>query len=118
MAEVEARTITSQDVTDEYVDSQSRLASMRATEQRLLSFLEQAESVEDALRVQKELSDLQLRIEETQGRLNFLSQTAAYSLIEVSLRLAPSGPSRERRAGRVRASGPAREVPGILHSPA
>ena len=29
------------------------------------------------------------RIEETQGRLNFLSQTAAFSLIEVSLRLAP-----------------------------
>ena len=89
MAEVEARTITSQDVTDEYVDSQSRLASMRATEQRLLSFLEQAESVEDALRVQKELGELQIRIEETQGRLNFLSQTAAYSLIQVSLRLAP-----------------------------
>ena len=34
MAEVEARAITSQDVTDEYVDSQSRLVSMRATEQR------------------------------------------------------------------------------------
>ncbi len=89
MAEVEARTITSQDVTDEYVDSQSRLVSMRATEQRLLSFLEQAQSVEDALNVQRELADLQLRIEETQGRLNFLSQTAAFSLIEVSLRLAP-----------------------------
>ena len=105
MAEVEARSITSQDVTDEYVDSQSRLVSMRATEQRLLSFLERAESVEDALRVQKELSDLQLRIEETQGRLNFLSQTAAFSLIEVSLRLAPqaldvnAGPDTSARVG-------------------
>ena len=73
MAEVEARAITSQDVTDEYVDSQSRLVSMRATEQRLLSYLEQSDSVEDALLVQKELSNLQLRIEQTQGRLNFLS---------------------------------------------
>ena len=105
MAEVEARSITSQDVTDEYVDSQSRLVSMRATEQRLLSFLDQAGNVEDALRVQKELSDLQLRIEETQGRLNFLSQTAAFSLIEVSLRLAPqtidvnAGPDTSARVG-------------------
>ncbi len=105
MAEVEARSITSQDVTDEYVDNQSRLVSMRATEQRLLSFLDQAETVEDALLVQKELSDLQLRIEETQGRLNFLSQTAAFSLIEVSLRLAPqaldvnAGPDTSARVG-------------------
>ena len=105
MGEVEARSITSQDVTDEYVDSQSRLVSMRATEQRLLSFLEQSDSVEDALLVQKELSDLQLRIEATQGRLNFLSQTAAFSLIEVSLRLAPqtidvnAGPDTSARVG-------------------
>ncbi len=85
---VESRSVTSDDVTDEFVDSQSRLASMRATEQRLLSFLEIAEDVEDALLIQGELSSLQLRIEETEGRLSFLSQTAAYSLIEVSLKLA------------------------------
>ncbi len=85
--EVESRAVTSEDVTDEYVDNQSRLTSMRATELRLLSFLEQAEDVEDALAVQSELSRLQQQIEQTQGRLNFLEQTAAYSLIEVSLKL-------------------------------
>ena len=42
----------------------------------------------DALLIQEELSSLQLRIEEIEGRLSFLSQTAAYSLIEVSLKLA------------------------------
>lgn len=35
---VDSRAVTSDDVTDEYVDSQSRLASLRATEERLLSF--------------------------------------------------------------------------------
>ena len=85
--EVESRAVTSEDVTDEYVDSQSRLTSMRATELRLLSFLERAEDVEDALAVQSELSRLQQQIEQTQGRLNFLEQTAAYSLVEVSLKL-------------------------------
>ena len=84
--EVESRAVTSEDVTDEYVDSQSRLASMRATEKRLLSFLEQARDVEDALLVQKEISQLQREIEQVQGRLNFLSQTAAFSLIEVYLK--------------------------------
>ena len=86
---VEARSVTSQDVTDQYVDNQSRLSSLLATEERLLSFLDQADKVEDALAVQNELSNLQLQIEETRGRLNFLEQTAAYSLIDVSLRVPP-----------------------------
>ncbi len=86
--DVESRAISSQDVTDDYVDTQSRLTSLRATEQRLLSFLERANNVEDALSVQKELADLQLRIEEAEGRLNYLGQTSAFSLIEVTVKLA------------------------------
>ena len=85
--EVESRAVTSEDVTDEYVDSQSRLVSLRATEERLLSFLDRAGKVEDALLVQKEISELQQQIETIQGRLNFLEQTAAFSLLEVSLKL-------------------------------
>ena len=85
--EVESRAVTSEDVTDEYVDSQSRLVSLRATEERLLSFLDRAGKIEDALLVQKEISELQQQIEEIQGRLNFLEQTAAFSLLEVSLKL-------------------------------
>ena len=101
----ESRAISSQDVTEEFVDSQSRLESMRATERRLLSFLEQAVTVEDALLVQEQLNLLQQDIEQTQGRINALSQTAAFSLIEVSLRVAPIaigvdvGPDVSGRAG-------------------
>ena len=106
-SDVESRALTSEDVTDEYVDSESRLASMRVAEERLLSFLDRALNVEDALRVQNEVAALQLQIEAIQGRLNFLQQTAAYSLIEVSLRLAPgtvavdAGPDPSFRVGEV-----------------
>ncbi len=105
--DVESRALTSEDVTDEYVDSESRLASMRITEERLLSFLDRALNVEDALRVQNEVAALQLQIEEIQGRLKFLEQTAAYSLIEVGLRVAPgvvevdAGPDPSFRVGEV-----------------
>ena len=51
--EVEAESSTSQDVTDEYVDSNSRLRSLRATEESLLNLLARANDVEDALRVQR-----------------------------------------------------------------
>ncbi|MDE2837154.1 MAG: DUF4349 domain-containing protein [Chloroflexota bacterium] len=87
--DVVTSTVTSDDVTDQYVDTQSRLNSLRATEARLLGFLEQTQNVEEALKVQSELSSIQLQIEEMQGRLNYYDQVAAFSLIEVNLTVAP-----------------------------
>lgn len=86
---VEWESSNSQDVTDEYVDSSSRLRSLRATEEALLGLLERATDVEDALEVQRELSELQAEIESLQGRIKFLQETAAFSLINVEMSLAP-----------------------------
>ena len=105
--DVESLQLTSQDVTEEFVDGESRLNSLRATETRLLSFLEKANTVESALLVQEELSTLQLQIEQIQGRLNYLRETAAFSLIEVTLKLAAvgievdAGPDASYRVGQV-----------------
>ncbi len=85
--EVESMALSSQDVTDEYVDSQSRLTSLRATEEVLLKLLGQAAKVEDALKVQNEITRVQSQIEAIQGRIKFLEETAAFSLINISLRL-------------------------------
>ncbi len=87
--DVVTRAVTSEDVTDQYVDTQSRLSSLQATQTRLLGFLEQAQNVEEALEVQSELSSIQLQIEEMQGRLNYFQQVSAFSLIEVNLTVAP-----------------------------
>ena len=86
---VESEISTSQDVTDEYVDVQSRLKGLRATEDRLLEIMQQADDVEDALSVQLELSNLQTGIEQIEGRIKYLEQTSAYSLINVGLRASP-----------------------------
>ncbi len=104
-SEVESLQVSSRDVTEEFVDSESRLNSLRATQARLLSFLDKAEDVEDALLVQEELSELQLQIESIQGRLNYLREVAAFSLIEVDLKLAAvtidvdAGPDSSYRVG-------------------
>ena len=86
---VEHETSSSQDVTDEFVDNQARLNGLRSTEARLLQFLEQAVNVEEALNVQVELARIQLEMETIQGRLRFLSETAAYSLVNLSLTTKP-----------------------------
>ena len=87
--EVDSEVTSSRDVTDEYVDLTSRLTNMEATEGALLRILERAEKVEDALKVQTELTRVQEEIERLQGRIKFLEQTSAFSLLNVSLRLAP-----------------------------
>ena len=103
--EVESEISTSQDVTDEYVDIQSRLKGLRATEDRLLEIMQQADKVEDALSVQLELSNLQTRIEQIEGRIKYLEQTSAYSLINIYLQASPlalpvnSGPDKTFAVG-------------------
>ena len=87
--EVEAEVTSSRDVTDEYVDLTARLTNLAATEEALLKLFDKALQVEDALKVQTELTNVQGEIERLQGRIKFLEQTSAFSLITVGLRLAP-----------------------------
>ena len=91
--EVVSESSTSEDVTDEYVDSQSLLKTLRATEASMLQLIRRAASVEEALDVQRELVEIHAEIEVLLGRIKFLEQTSAFSLINVDLRLAPVGMS-------------------------
>ncbi len=84
---VDAELTTSRDVTDEYVDLGARLKNQQATEQALLALLERAQSVEAALAVQRDLMNVQQEIERLSGRIKFLEETSAFSLIRVILRL-------------------------------
>ena len=74
-----------QDVTDEYVDLESRLRNLKATRDRIREFLDQAQNVEEALRVNEELKAVEAEIEAVQGRMNYLFDRAAFSTITVQL---------------------------------
>ncbi len=87
--EVDYEVANSQDVTDEYVDLKSRMRNLEATETALLALFDRAQKVEDALDVQRELTHVQEQMEIIQGRIAYLEQTSAFSLLNVSLRLAP-----------------------------
>ncbi|MGD8807771.1 MAG: DUF4349 domain-containing protein, partial [Chloroflexota bacterium] len=83
--EVRSESTSSQDVTEEYVDLESRLANLEATADRVRGFLDEARNVEDALDVNRELSSLEGDIEVIKGRMQYLSQSAAYSTLTVNL---------------------------------
>ena len=80
-----SRAVTGDDVTDEFVDTESRLRNLKATEARLLDFLKQAQTVDEALKVNEQLSALQGQIEQANGRLKFLSESTAFSTINLDL---------------------------------
>lgn len=88
-SKVESENTSSRDVTDEYVDLGARLTNQRATQEALLGLLERATTVEAALEVQRDLSRVQEEVERLSGRIKFLEESAAFSIIRVSLGLAP-----------------------------
>lgn len=87
-----ARTVGGDDVTEEFVDLDSRLRNLEATRDRLLAFLQKAESVEDALKVNDSLTQIQGEIEQIQGRRQFLQRSAALATISVYLSPVPTTP--------------------------
>lgn len=106
--EVTSESTTGQDVTEEYVDLSARLENLEATADRVRAFLEEARNVEEALAVNQELSRLEGEIEALKGRLQYLSQSAAFSTITV--RLTPDVLAQPIEVGGWRPEGVARDA--------
>jgi hypothetical protein len=83
--EVTRISTSGQDVTEEYVDVSARLENLEATADRVRSFLDETKTVEEALAVNSELSQLEGEIEAMKGRLQYLEQSAAFSIITIDL---------------------------------
>lgn len=86
LGEVEREQISGQDVTEEYVDVESRIKALRVQEARLLELLSQAKSIDEILRVESELAGVRSNLESLVRRLRYLENMVALSSIEVSLR--------------------------------
>lgn len=84
---VTTETVEGQDVTEEFVDLESRERNLLAAEESLLTLYDRAESVEDTLTVERELTEIRGQIEEVQGRVQYLERRTASS--EIILRLEP-----------------------------
>lgn len=88
-----SRTVSGDDVTEEFVDLESRLRNLEATRDRLLDLLNKATRVEDALQVNQALTDVQGQIEQITGRMKYLRQSAAFSSISAELQPVPPPPT-------------------------
>ena len=77
--------VEGRDVTEEFVDLESRERNLLAAEESLLEIYDRSEDVEDTLSIQRELTNVRGEIERVQGRIQYLEQRSDTSRINVSI---------------------------------
>lgn len=82
---VVVETVKGQDVTEEFVDIEATLKTKKALEEKFLEIMKQSKSVDEALSVQRELSEVRNEIEKIEGRKRFLENQTSLSTIKIRL---------------------------------
>lgn len=74
-----------ENLTTQYYDTESRLNTKRASEQRLLEMLTKAEKVEDLIALEQQLSEVRTEIELLENSLLNIDRLASYSTVTLSI---------------------------------
>ena len=81
---VGSESISSKDVTEEWVDLDARIKTQKKLEEQYLEISKSAGKVDDLLSVQKQLAEVRGEIEKLEGRQRLLANQVALSTITVS----------------------------------
>jgi hypothetical protein len=82
---VKSRNVVARDIGKEYFDAALRLKGLRWALARYEKILEQANNVDEILRVEQEIARLQSQIEQVEGQLRWMRDRAARATVHVAL---------------------------------
>jgi len=86
LGELKNQALTTEDVTKQYFDTESRMKNARLMEQRLIEILKtKSKDVADLLEVEKELGRVREEIETMQGELKFMDSQVQFATVTVQL---------------------------------
>lgn len=77
--------VSGSDITDSYVNIEERLSKLRQNKERFETFMAQAENVEEILKLQREIMNLQNQIDSYEGQLKYMDGTSSTTLIRIDL---------------------------------
>ena len=78
-----SESVSGQDVTSEYVDSEARLKNLEAAEAQLVELLDNAPDLQYTMDVFRELTNVREQIEVIKGRMKYLKESTDLSAISV-----------------------------------
>jgi hypothetical protein len=81
---IENKSINTQDVTEEFIDVEARLATKKSLEERYREILKQAKTVADIVSIESQIATVRADIESMQGRMNYLKNQVAFSTLQVN----------------------------------
>lgn len=94
---IDNQSISTDDVSQEYVDLSSRLRNLEATEKELLEVLdniyEKSYKAEDVISIYREITQIRGEIEQIKGRQQYLEQLTALATVQVNLQPVATPPS-------------------------
>jgi len=76
---------TSDDITLQYVATESRLKVLRAEEERLLAFMEQAKTIPELLEIEARLTQVRSELETITSQLNVYDNLVSYGTVRLSV---------------------------------
>ena len=77
--------ISQQDVTEEYVDTESRMKSKKKLEERYLQLLSKASKVSEMLEIEKKLAEIREEIEAKEGQLKYMQNRVSMSTVNIQM---------------------------------
>lgn len=79
----ERKEISSDDVTEQYIDLNSRLKTKRKLEERYLQILQKATKISEILEIEKQISTIREEIEAKESQLKYLESRVSESVITI-----------------------------------
>ena len=82
---VVSENISGSDITDQYIDVEERISRLERTKAKFEEILDEAETVDEILRVQREIFNLQDQIDSYKGRIAYMDGASSTTLIRIYL---------------------------------
>jgi hypothetical protein len=108
IGQVTYKNITSRDVTEEFIDLETRLQNKSSYLLKYNELLKKAKTVKDILEIEEKIRSIQEEIESVQGRLNFLNNQVDFSALDLQISKKPDlneySRNRDKFVGRLKVS--------------
>lgn len=89
LGKVLSQNLASQDVTAEYTDIQSNLKYALTQETQLMELMKKAVTVDEILKMRRELNTVQQEIEQLKGKIRLMDNQVGYSTLTISIQQPP-----------------------------